>query len=222
MGFFDELPAAEQEPPRRHHPWEPPEADLPGIVRIDTLQIARAERVAVAITGMSAHATGFEIFVTARIRPAGDHGPEGPGGLGAAQRSFRFGLQLADGTKVISHHGIGRRPDYGSEPDGPILRPAMGGGGPHTHYSRWWAWPLPPKGPLDFVCEWSTFGIGETRTTLERGADPRGRGARHPAVAGRRGLRPGRRAYSPICPSFACPLSRLRAIVRRWISSVPS
>jgi hypothetical protein len=26
MGFFDELPAAEPEPERQHHPWDPPDA----------------------------------------------------------------------------------------------------------------------------------------------------------------------------------------------------
>lgn len=166
MGFFAELPAAEPEPPRRHHPWEPPEADLPGIVRIDTVQIGRAERATVAITGMSAHATGFEIFLTARTRPR-DDGPEDPAGLAAARRSFRFGLQLADGGKVISRHGAGRRPESDAEPAGPILRLFMGGGGPRTHVSRWWAWPLPPAGPLDFVCEWPAFEIAETRTTLD-------------------------------------------------------
>jgi hypothetical protein len=32
MGFFDDLPVAEPASPHRHHPWEPPEADFPGIV----------------------------------------------------------------------------------------------------------------------------------------------------------------------------------------------
>jgi hypothetical protein len=27
----------------------------------------------------------------------------------------------------------------------------------------WWAWPLPPSGPLEFVCHWPTLGTGETR-----------------------------------------------------------
>ena len=32
-GFFDDLAAPESARPRRHHPWEPPEAELPGILR---------------------------------------------------------------------------------------------------------------------------------------------------------------------------------------------
>jgi hypothetical protein len=43
----------------------------------------------------------------------------------------------------------------------------MGGGAPHTHFSRWWAWPLPPKGSLEFVFESPAFGIPETRADLD-------------------------------------------------------
>ena len=61
-------PAPEPAPPRRHHPWEPPEAEFPGIVPIDTLLLGRTDQVAVAVTGLSAFSAGIEIFLTARIR----------------------------------------------------------------------------------------------------------------------------------------------------------
>jgi hypothetical protein len=170
MGFFDALPAAEPEPSAQHQPWEPPEAEVPGIVPIQTLVLGRTDRVAVAVTGMSAFAGGFEVFVTARIRPegaAGDHGamPDPR----AARRAFRFGLQLADGSKVIGEHGGrgGLGPGHDAEPPGPVLRAYLGGAGPRSHFSRWWAWPLPPAGPLEFVCEWPAFGIAETRAVID-------------------------------------------------------
>jgi hypothetical protein len=28
---------------------------------------------------------------------------------------------------------------------------------------QWWVWPLPPAGPLEFICQWPVYGIGETR-----------------------------------------------------------
>ncbi len=92
--------------------------------------------------------------------------PDPPWELAAARRSFRFGLQLSDGSKVIGRHG-GRRPDHDCEPTGPILWPFLAGGGPRSHFSRWWAWPLPPSGPLECVCEWPTFGIAETRAGID-------------------------------------------------------
>jgi hypothetical protein len=90
MGFFDNLPAPEPEPPRPHHPWEPPEAEFPGIVPIGPLLLGRTDQVAVAVTGLSAFSAGLEIFVTARIRPNASHPqehlPGGPRDLGALWR----------------------------------------------------------------------------------------------------------------------------------------
>jgi hypothetical protein len=175
MSFFDDLPP-EPEPHRVHHPWDPPDAEFPGVVPLGTLILGRTERAAVAVTGLSAYSAGFEIFVTARFRPDPDAGPgdRGPGRPepGGARRSFRLGLQLADGTRVIGQHGGpgrpgGPGPDPGTEPDRPILRPFLGGGGPRSSFWRWWAWPLPPAGPLEFVCEWPALGIPETRAGLD-------------------------------------------------------
>ena len=170
MGFFDDLPAPAPAPPRRHHPWEPPEAEFPGIVPIGTLVLGRTDQAAVAVTGLSAFSAGIEIFLTARIRPnagqSGEHLPGGPRDPAASRRSFRFGLQFSDGGKATGSPG-GHRPDHDSEPAGPVLYPFAGGGGPHSFVSRWWAWPLPPTGPLEFACEWAALGIPETRAVID-------------------------------------------------------
>lgn len=160
MGFFDDLPAPAPAPPRRHHSWEPPEAEFPGIVPIDTLVLGQADQAAVAVTGLSVFSAGIEIFLTARIRPGG------PRDLAAARHSFRFGLQFSDGGKAAGAPGSGRR-ERDSEPAGPVLYPFAGGGGPHSFVSRWWSWPLPPAGPLEFVCEWPAFGIAESRAGVD-------------------------------------------------------
>jgi hypothetical protein len=34
------------------------------------------------------------------------------------------------------------------------------------HYG-YWVWPLPPEGPLAFVCEWPIADIPETRTEID-------------------------------------------------------
>jgi hypothetical protein len=69
MGFFDDLPVLEPRPPRRQHPWDPPDAEFPGNVPIDTLLLGRTEQVAVGVTGLSAFSGGIVISLTARIRP---------------------------------------------------------------------------------------------------------------------------------------------------------
>jgi hypothetical protein len=163
MGFFDELPAVEPEPPAPHQPWDLPNAEIPGIVPVQTLMLGRTDQVAVALTGLSAYAEGFEAFVTARIRPpsaAGDR--ETKPDRGAIWRPFRLGLLLSDGRKVFGEHG-----GHDTEPAGPVLRAYMSGGRLHSHFSRWWAWPLPPAGPLEFVCEWSALGVPETRAVID-------------------------------------------------------
>ena len=75
-------------------------------------------------------------------------------------------MQLPDGTQVLGQRG-GRGPGHDAEPAGPVLRSFMAGGGPYTEIARWWAWPLPPAGPLEFVCEWPPFGIAETRASID-------------------------------------------------------
>ena len=77
------------------------------IVAMDTLVLARTEEVAVAVTGISAYSTGMEIFLTARSRRdhPEDRLPGGPHDLAASGRSFRLGLQLADGGKAVGRPG---------------------------------------------------------------------------------------------------------------------
>jgi hypothetical protein len=170
VAFFDDQPAPAPPTPHQHRPWEPPDAEFPGIVPIESLLLARTDQVAVAVTGLSAFSSGVEIFLTARIRPSADHPeehlPGGPRDLAASRRSFRFGLQFADGRKVAGSPG-GGRPEHESEPAGAILYPFAGGGAPYSFFSRWWLWPLPPAGQLDFVCEWPAFGIAESRVTID-------------------------------------------------------
>ncbi len=42
-----------------------------------------------------------------------------------------------------------------------------GGGSSHFNQMRCWAWPLPPGGPLEFICQWPAMGISETQVSIE-------------------------------------------------------
>jgi hypothetical protein len=76
--------------PRVHHPWDPPEAEIPAIVPISTLRFEQSEQAAVAITGLLAYSQGFEITVTRLIRP---------GVPGWTKTSIRRGTRLQDGGR---------------------------------------------------------------------------------------------------------------------------
>jgi hypothetical protein len=165
MGLFRKSPPPRPTLQRRvPRPWDPPETEFPAIVPISTLQFGRSAQTAIAITGMSAYSNGFEIFVTRLIRPDvpgfdEDPVPGAPRGMLAERQSFQISLLLSDGRTVTS----GRQ--YGdAEPPGPILRSRGGGGTSHYLLSRWWAWPLPPSGPLEFICQ---LGTGETRVGID-------------------------------------------------------
>jgi hypothetical protein len=152
---------------RLRRPWDLPESEFPGIVPVDTLQFAPSEQAAVAITGISAYETGFEIFVTRLLRPGG---PLDADPVPGASKSFFFDRQscqisllFADGRRVISR----RRLDGDSEPAGPILGGGGGWGSAYRSVSHFWVWPLPPKGPLEFVCQWPMYGIAETRVSID-------------------------------------------------------
>ena len=76
-------------------------------------------------------------------------------------QSLHVGLRFADGKKAAN---VGRVPEpAGSAATGLIMNPVSFGGG-HRHQDRsYWVWPLPPVGPLTFVCAWAAFDIPEMR-----------------------------------------------------------
>jgi hypothetical protein len=47
------------------------------------------------------------------------------------------------------------------------MHPGGGGGGGASWHQTNWVWPLPPPGPLAFVCEWPAAGIALTRTEID-------------------------------------------------------
>ena len=169
MSFPDPLPSywpPRRVSPRLRHLWEPPETELPGIVQIETLRFEGSENAAIAVTGISAYSAGYEIFVIRRVRPGVPESSEDLSHarwhLPAGRKSFQIALRFPGGSEVI-----GRESNPEVEPDGPILRPNGGYGTEYSSFLRYWAWPLPPEGTLEFVCQWPMFEITETRVSID-------------------------------------------------------
>jgi hypothetical protein len=141
---------------------------LPGIVPQDLI-VARNERVAVCVTRMAAYPTGFEFELrtyAAVVDP--DLDPwlferlHRPGGA-APPEMLRIGVQFADGRKATSLGEV-----YGeTEPPDIVMHSGGGGGGGGEWHQTMWVWPLPPPGPLAFVCEWPAAGLELTRREIE-------------------------------------------------------
>ena len=48
-----------------------------------------------------------------------------------------------------------------------MLSPGGGSGGPRSYDMSMWVWPLPPPGPVAFVCEWAAESIALTRREID-------------------------------------------------------
>jgi hypothetical protein len=142
-------------------PWDSPQTQFPGIVPISTLLFGQSDRGATAITSMSAYTNGFGFVITRLVRPGTPGWDEEPF---TAQSRFEVSLQLSDGRTVSTG-----RPTGDTEPAGPFLRGNGGGGSSHYNQTRWWAWPLPPAGPLEFICQWPAMGTSEARVSIDAG-----------------------------------------------------
>ena len=77
---------------------------------------------------------------------------------------LRFGVEFADGAKATNLPGP---PGPPGEPAGPLLLQRGGGGGGSRWDQTYWVWPLPPPGPLAFVCEWPAEEISLTRAEID-------------------------------------------------------
>jgi hypothetical protein len=166
MGAFFEPPP----PPERHAPapryrtpsWVgPPQGTLPSVVPFERV-LARTEAVAVCLARLAVYPTGFEFQILTMSddtkcdldpflfeRRARRRHPDDIDGI--PPEMLRLGLRFADGSKVtnVTPHW----PDN-TRPSKPILTEMGGGGGAGGDWEQtFWIWPLPPPGPLIFVCE---------------------------------------------------------------------
>ena len=156
-------------PPQRGVPrsWDPPETEFPGIVPIGTRPFGRSEQTAITITAILAYSNGFEIFLTRLRRPDArgfdeDLDPGPPGGTLVDPETFRFTVEFSDGRTVTHDGPHGRssgRARGDTEPVEPILWSRGGGGTSHYQLMRWWVSPLPPRGPVEFICQLGTREI---------------------------------------------------------------
>src|ERR1019366_80319 len=84
--------------------------------------------------------------------------PRRPGG------PFRFGIGFSDGTKATDMR-FGRPGRAG--PGQRVLRPQGGHGGGRRSNLGFWCEPLPPRGPMSFVCQWPAMGVDEAALQLD-------------------------------------------------------
>lgn len=184
MSSFFEPPPPLPEPPQRpeRRPWAGARDAVIGRTVALNLVIGRSDKAALWIPAVTAFPDGFEFDVELRGRIDEEefghpffvaHHPRRRRRTpeeGLDPELLRLGIQFSDGRKATNIENRMRFPMPGEPdepPEGPVLFPRGGGGGDGRWSQGFWVWPLPPEGPLAFVCEWPAADIPETRNDID-------------------------------------------------------
>ena len=179
--FFEPPPPPPRSEPRERRlpPWiGPPIGTVPGVVALE-LPLVRTDRFAIFITRLDAYPEGFGFDVLALAAPGQDEAdlpdpmlfgprPHRHRGGEIPDDVLRIGVQFSDGRKATNTGGFRHTPpDFENPPEAPVMHSGGGGGGGGNWHQNEWVWPLPPPGPLAFVCEWPAVGIPLTRHEID-------------------------------------------------------
>jgi hypothetical protein len=148
---------------------------MPGSVGVDLI-LGRTGEVVLTVGAIRAYRNGFQFTVTGLVRAAS---VSDRGGMGWRVRVdvesgplitefCQVGVEFSNGLSAANRHW--HPPASGSVPTGLLLVALAGGGAGHRFEVDYWVWPLPPPGPVTFVCGWPTHSLAETRTAIDAGA----------------------------------------------------
>lgn len=186
MSSFFEPPPPPPEPPERpvprpRNPWMGVPGGVVGRTVALNLVLGQSAKAVVWIPSVTVYPDGFELELEIRQRDeegwsdqfsllhhGGSRRPDGE----LDPELLRFGIELSDGRKATTLNPGTGPGDWDTPPAGPILCGGSGaGGGLAGGGARlecdYWIWPLPPEGPLAFVCEWPIADIPETRSEID-------------------------------------------------------
>ncbi len=150
----------------------PPPHELPVTLAVP-LVVGRGQDVVVALTAVQVYREGISLEVLVRMSTS----PPGrslsqliAGGAGAGRESrLLLGVEFPDGRSAVAGDRLERY--FGNErAEGePRLTAYRGMGGVEDTAwdQQYWLAPVPPAGPLAFVCTWPAGNIPVTRTVLE-------------------------------------------------------
>jgi hypothetical protein len=174
MNFFEPPPTPPPIEHSRQPRWLAPPENVLGVIVPLGLMLGRTAEAVVTVPVATAYPEGFVFVLDVRVR---GHRKEellrGPPPWmhefrrqeqGLPDDLLRYGLEFADGSRVTS---LERFPGFEDAPQAPVLVPHGGSGGAGRWEQYCWVWPLPPEGPLLFVCEWPAAGIALNRVEID-------------------------------------------------------
>lgn len=187
MSFFGDFkpPREEAEEEEYVQPeWMGPPGDCVGGVVGVELIVGRSDKAAIYLTALVAYPTGMSLttevvtkpdvdpYAFEMLHPRGRRAPVGE----ADPEVLRIGIGFSDerkaanvggmfgGTALVAFQRDEKPPDPQSDL---LLIPGGGSGGAHHSKQDYWVWPLPPEGPVTFVCEWPALEIPESSVELD-------------------------------------------------------
>lgn len=148
----------------------PPRTAVPAVVPAER-ELARTEEASVSLSRFWVYPTGieFEVLVDAddgwsELDPFDEARFRGSQIRESSPDRLLIGFEFANGARVTTAgDGPAWRRDGEASP-ALISRSGHSGGG---HWQKkYWLWPIPPPGKVEFVCEWPAAGISLTRSEL--------------------------------------------------------
>jgi hypothetical protein len=164
---------ARLEPMSRREPWHPwtmpGDNSLGGRVFASVILAHTPDDTVLILDDVVAYPYGFAFTLQGRRRlgrkyddwwesAADERRRKEPDGL-------RVTLELGDGTIVEASSSPGWLQT--ADPPGPFLARIEGRSDPWSLTIRFWAWPLPPSGPIRLRCSWPRAGVGESEALME-------------------------------------------------------
>ena len=176
-------PEPDSEPEIVRPAWFCPPDDELGMCLPSSMVVGRSDRAVVALRSLTAYSTGvsLELLAAGRGLRASESNrlfhEQHLAGVeeGVPDGFLRVGIEYEDETRVSNLLDRRRlwRPD--SEPEGPVLIQAGGGGGQAgsghvTMNPGYWLWPVPPPGRLVLFVEWPALGVTLASAELDGAA----------------------------------------------------
>jgi hypothetical protein len=163
----------------RELPWPCPNV-VPGMAPVAVI-LARTGESVVAVTGIRAYPAGFGFTLNLRLRNLHPRERRGfwpflefgyHGGRTVPAEALRLTVEFADGRSVSNLDSSPSAPEVPAF-EQPMLSsgPGTGGGvGGWSFDMEYRVRPLPPPGPLAFVCVWPERGIPSSRVEVDGAA----------------------------------------------------
>jgi hypothetical protein len=156
---------------------------LPGVAPV-ALVLARTDDTAVGLTDVRGYPNGFMFMLRLRWGPAADPhedvpwpfptlgSPDPLDGEPFPGELLRFGMQFADGRRVTNMDHYPFIPEDLVAEQPVLVEAGIGGEGGRLGRGASWdlelaVQPLPPPGPLAFVCAWPGRGVPESRVEID-------------------------------------------------------